>query len=1376
VAGDSLDLAFCDDATLDSLGSAVKALPKRRLRAAAQTVKKRLGAPSSLAEWLEWAGAAEFATTFEAIADDLDDLRELVEDDVNRLCPDAKPLRVKRILYYLDDLKQRPPVRRFSSRGSMLRASSARQSDSSSLLGVVADDVVAARESFTGGSFRESFSERGFALPPEEDEEEDDAAPPQDDDDDDDDDASTKECSSSRQHTPKTPGGVTTKTLRSRRQRPQRPRPPPPSSRARGRSKSPKPQPPPLPVRDYVVPTSESSSSSSSAADVPPPLPARDYLPSAASKTIEPIAESEDDEDAPPPLPVRDYERKHPMSEAYGNLVDIVFADGEVLTLDNLSMLADFHQDYDVPLEDRDQALAPRGWTVDDVEKILEYCNFLSNLGKDDGDSLDAQFRSQALAKFEKDNVILSDDRDRALHALDWTLDDYAALGSPLVASTPPGVPPPPLPPGSPARTSLSSSTSSTMTSRSRPVSERVTGAGTSSFHYNTTSETEDQVGALGMPPPGKSPPPPPPRRRVRTPLSTLPQRLRHTARSQGDKHSNLVKRFDVAALHAAIGNPPRLPLGQGGSARVFGGKLPDVGEVAIKRLSTDVSEPGGVDDRLFLKEVQILSKLRDPNVIRLLGFAQSDPTNNGGTTRMLVYELCKGGNLEVRLGKGDLSWAFRLEVARDAARGLFYLHSQQVDALYLHGDVKTANILLSARVLPAKLSDFGLARELDRGLTHASGALAGTIGYVCPAFARTGHLSPASDVYAMGVVFLSLVTGQKAIEKTRTPADLVSYARRQTKADVESWTQARRGDLGELSVAQGLIDIAWTCLADEPADRPTASELNDRLEELEHPHMTSRDLLSLEESAVFDFEDNDDADAQGTVKVLLGSFNVAGGSLNDDDLEQWLRRGEISTPGSSSPSSPAAGADVSQSSCADIVVVGLQECFNTMAPHHYTAMAGILQSHFSAGAPSSRGGSSAGSTSEEGAPLLEYVADASSGHTRLSMRLLVFVRKDRLRVEEVGKDSLTAGGVFKGCLASFLTVCDATGRRTSFIFANIHAPSGETKGDERNAAIHRATQRLKDIAGGGYRDATVFVFGPCSRLDLFDLSRGRRFELPDERVVELGAGAADGGQGAGAGDERGLGSAGVGGRAAAAAGRRRVPQRLRDGALRVHAHVEAREARRLSLREFAAAFVHGPSRVARQHAGGHIDGKSARVCGRRDVLPGRRRRGRDELVRQESTTDGALLRVRRRGASGVVGPQAAARGVRAEALRRETREPATVRQPRPRRPARVPPDQLFGPDRPAPVLLAHPRPRRRLGPHGRRARRRPLPPAERRLRPRRRQTRLAKPPPPVRPVALLLLLLPLLGDGVSEQQDVCLFIYVGCLLPSSLSSSSTKS
>ncbi|XP_078164293.1 LEAF RUST 10 DISEASE-RESISTANCE LOCUS RECEPTOR-LIKE PROTEIN KINASE-like 1.2 isoform X1 [Carex rostrata] len=201
--------------------------------------------------------------------------------------------------------------------------------------------------------------------------------------------------------------------------------------------------------------------------------------------------------------------------------------------------------------------------------------------------------------------------------------------------------------------------------------------------------------------------------------------------------------------------------VGDGGFGTVYKGKLHDGRIVAIKRLY----EHNCRRMEQFMNEVQILSRLRHPNLVALYGC-----TSRHSRELLLVYEYIPNGTVAdhlhgSRANEHALTWYRRLAIAIEAADALAYLHA--VDPPIVHRDIKTTNMLVDAGY-HVKVADFGLSRLFPTAVTHVSTAPQGTPGYVDPEYHKCYQLTDKSDVYSFGVVLVELISSMPAVDVTR--------------------------------------------------------------------------------------------------------------------------------------------------------------------------------------------------------------------------------------------------------------------------------------------------------------------------------------------------------------------------------------------------------------------------------------------------------------------------------------------------------------------------------------------------------------------------------------------------------------------------------
>jgi len=195
--------------------------------------------------------------------------------------------------------------------------------------------------------------------------------------------------------------------------------------------------------------------------------------------------------------------------------------------------------------------------------------------------------------------------------------------------------------------------------------------------------------------------------------------------------------------------------LGQGGMGSVYRAVREDDFEkqVALKIVQRGLANPSLV--RRFQLERQILARLDHPNIARLL---------DGGTTPdgcpYLVMEHVEGVPLDRYCAERGSTLRERLELILPVCSALAFAHQN----LVVHRDLKPANILVTTGGVP-KLLDFGIARLLDpdesrAGLTRTR-ERAMTPGYASPEQVRGEPVTPASDLYSLGVLLYQLLTGR---------------------------------------------------------------------------------------------------------------------------------------------------------------------------------------------------------------------------------------------------------------------------------------------------------------------------------------------------------------------------------------------------------------------------------------------------------------------------------------------------------------------------------------------------------------------------------------------------------------------------------------
>nr|ADV78071.1 calcium- and calmodulin-dependent protein kinase [Nothoceros aenigmaticus] len=302
---------------------------------------------------------------------------------------------------------------------------------------------------------------------------------------------------------------------------------------------------------------------------------------------------------------------------------------------------------------------------------------------------------------------------------------------------------------------------------------------------------------------------------------------------SPGPEHRSLHDDYRIAEV-----------LGSGGFSVVRKGvSWQDSSEVAIKTLKKQrqgqghgespakkmkVAEHGpqvqvmSVSEALVANEILVMRRIVEevspnPNVIQLLDVYED------GAGVHLVLEHCSGGELFDRIVQQTrYSEAEAAAVVKQICNGLHSLHNAHI----VHRDLKPENCLFLTRQgsAPLKIMDFGLSHIEE--LTNPVVGMFGSIDYVAPESLQRKPVSPASDMWSVGVILYILLCGYPPFHSRTTREKQEAILAGRFDLTDDTWS----------TVSESAKDLITSLLAVDPQKRPTAAEL------LQHPWVSGGD------------------------------------------------------------------------------------------------------------------------------------------------------------------------------------------------------------------------------------------------------------------------------------------------------------------------------------------------------------------------------------------------------------------------------------------------------------------------------------------------------------------------------------------------------
>jgi serine/threonine protein kinase len=236
--------------------------------------------------------------------------------------------------------------------------------------------------------------------------------------------------------------------------------------------------------------------------------------------------------------------------------------------------------------------------------------------------------------------------------------------------------------------------------------------------------------------------------------------------------------------------------IGKGGMGAVYKVRQPELDRiVALKILPPAIGETAGFAER-FAREAKALAKLNHPGIVTIHEFGSNSlhqPSTSGHQLFYFLMEFVDGVNLAQLMGTGRISPREALAIVPQICDALQFAHDQGI----VHRDIKPENILLDRRGR-VKVADFGIAKIVGPASSFVvppsggldsenrlkaelptfteAGKIIGTPQYMAPEqIDHPSEVDHRADIYALGVVFYQMLTGELPGKEMQPPSRKVS-------------------------------------------------------------------------------------------------------------------------------------------------------------------------------------------------------------------------------------------------------------------------------------------------------------------------------------------------------------------------------------------------------------------------------------------------------------------------------------------------------------------------------------------------------------------------------------------------------------------------
>ncbi|XP_077217950.1 leucine-rich receptor-like protein kinase family protein isoform X2 [Tasmannia lanceolata] len=289
--------------------------------------------------------------------------------------------------------------------------------------------------------------------------------------------------------------------------------------------------------------------------------------------------------------------------------------------------------------------------------------------------------------------------------------------------------------------------------------------------------------------------------------------------------HHRVLNHITLESILMSVNEDNIISKGQNGV--LYRGILSEI-PFAVKQLMEIQSLPSD-----FWTEIVKFGKVRHPNVVKLLGSCRSE--NEG----FLVYEFIEGRRLSDVLSgvfEKELGWKTRRRIAVGIARGLRFLHCSCSPAIFV-GNLSPEKVILDGNDVAHPKLSLNVMASLCRTNT-TKGFLSSR--YVAPEIIERNEFTEKTDIYALGVILIELVTGKREVDpELGSHVSIVEWARFcYSECHLDTWIDpTMKGHVAEYpDEIVKTMNLAIQCTAVDPSTRPSTANVLKALESIRKP------------------------------------------------------------------------------------------------------------------------------------------------------------------------------------------------------------------------------------------------------------------------------------------------------------------------------------------------------------------------------------------------------------------------------------------------------------------------------------------------------------------------------------------------------------